>query len=78
MSSVGIRRYVVVVVIIIVIVVVIILYVYSSPCHTTKHGPRGPKYVRERGVYPTQDTSRMGTARVKQEEEADTRIIVKE
>ena len=25
--------------------------------------------------YPTQDTSRMGTARVKQEEEADTRII---
>ena len=31
-----------------------------------------------RGVYPTrtQDTSRMGTARVKQEEEADTRIIV--
>ena len=28
-----------------------------------------------RGVYPTQDTSRMGTARVKQEEEeADTRI----
>ena len=31
-----------------------------------------------RGVYPTQDTSRKGTARVKQEEEADTRIIVKE
>ena len=31
-----------------------------------------------RGVYPTQYTSRMGTARVKQEEEADTRIIVKE
>ena len=35
---------------------------------------------RERGsharaVYPTQDTSRMGTAGVKQEEEADTRII---
>ena len=33
---------------------------------------------RERGVYPTQYTSRMGTARVKQEEEADKRIIVKE
>ena len=38
---------------------------------------------RERGsharsVYPTLDTSRMGTARVKQEEEADTRIILKE
>ena len=31
-----------------------------------------------RGVYPTQDTSRMGTAMMKQEEEADTRIIVKE
>ena len=29
------------------------------------------------GVYPTQDTSRIGTARVKQEEEANTRIIVK-
>ena len=29
------------------------------------------------GVYPTQDTSRMGTARVQHEEEADTRIIVK-
>ena len=29
-----------------------------------------------RGVYPTQDTSLMGKARVKQEEEADTRIIV--
>ena len=26
-------------------------------------------------VYHTQDTSRMGTSRVKQEEEADTRII---
>ena len=31
-----------------------------------------------RGVYLAQDTSRMGTARVKQEEEADTRMIVKE
>ena len=30
-----------------------------------------------RGMHPTQDTSRMGTARVKQEEEADTRIIVR-
>ena len=25
-----------------------------------------------RGVYPTQDTSRIGTAKVEQEEEADT------
>ena len=33
---------------------------------------------RARGVYPTQDTSHMGTARVKQEEEANLRIIVKE
>ena len=31
-----------------------------------------------RGVYPTQYTSSMGTARIKQEEEADMRIIVKE
>ena len=30
-----------------------------------------------RGVYPTQYTLRMGTAMIKQEEEADTRIIVK-
>ena len=28
-----------------------------------------------RGVYPTQYTSRMGAVRVKQEEEADTRIM---
>ena len=33
-------------------------------------------YVR--GVYPTQYTSRIGSVRMKQEEEADTRIIVKE
>ena len=31
-----------------------------------------------RGAYPTRNTSRMGTARVKEEIEADTRIIVKE
>ena len=29
-----------------------------------------------RGVYPTQDTSRMRTTRTKREEEADIRIIV--
>ena len=28
-----------------------------------------------RGVYPTQDTSRMGTPRVKQEVETDARIM---
>ena len=28
-----------------------------------------------RGVYPTQYTSRMGTAKMKQEEETDTRIM---
>ena len=33
---------------------------------------RGP---HARGVYPTQDASRMGTARVKEEEETDTRIM---
>ena len=31
-----------------------------------------------RGVYPTQDTSRMETASVNQGEAADTRIIVKD
>ena len=31
-----------------------------------------------RDVYPTQYTSRMGTARVEQEEKVDTIIIVKE
>ena len=31
-----------------------------------------------RGVHPAQYTSRMGTARVKQEVEADTKVIVKE
>ena len=30
----------------------------------------------ERGVHPTQDTSRMGTARVKEEEKANIRVIV--
>ena len=57
---------------------------------TLTHDQKRPKYkgpfsmdYRERGshargVYPTQYTSRMGTARTKQEEEADTRIIVKE
>ena len=48
-----------------------------------KHGPKRSKYkesfsmdYREQcphaqSVYPTQDTSRMGTAMVKEEEEAD-------
>ena len=31
-----------------------------------------------RGVYPTQDTSHTGTARMKLEKEADIRIIVKD
>ena len=31
-----------------------------------------------RGMYPKQDTSHMKTARVKQEEKADTRIIARE
>ena len=38
-------------------------------------GCREPR-SHERGVYPTQDTSRMGTARVNQDEEVDNRIIV--
>ena len=31
---------------------------------------------RAPGAYPTQDTPRMGTAKMKQEEEAETRLIV--
>ena len=54
--------------------------------HATKHDPIKPKYTglfridyRERGfhargLYPTQDTSSMGTARVKQEEEVDMKM----
>ena len=64
--------------------------VQSSLYPTNKHDPKKPKYKRPfntnhrergshaRGVYPTQYTSHIGTTRVKQEEEADVRIIVKE
>ena len=38
----------------------------------------GDRGSRARSVYPTQDTSRMGTARVKEEVGEDTKIIVKE
>ena len=45
-------------------------------------GPSGLDYRERgshaRGVHPTQDTSRMGTPTVKQEEETDTGIIVQE
>ena len=40
----------------------------------TIHHERGSQ---ARGLYPTQGTSRMRTARVKHEEETDTREIVK-
>ena len=55
--------------------------------HATKHGPTRSKYKgpfsmdgRERrsharGVYPTQDPSCIGTVRMKEEEETDTRIM---
>ena len=36
---------------------------------------KGERGSHARGVYSTQDTARMGTARVKKEEEADTRIV---
>ena len=42
---------------------------------TIWHSERGS---HARGVYPTEDTSRMVTARVKQKEEADTREIARE
>ena len=46
--------------------------------HTYTHQHVPTDYIElshARGVYPTHDTPRMGTARVKQEEVADTRII---
>ena len=59
-----------------------LLVVAAKRRKTPKHkGPFSIDYEEwrshARGVYPTQDTSRMGTAKVKQEEEAVTRIIVK-
>ena len=55
----------------------------SKVVHRPKHKKSFNMDYRERRsharfVYLTQDTSRMGIARVKQEKEADTRIIVKE
>ena len=40
------------------------------------HGLYRERVSHARNVYSTQDTSRMETVRVEQEEEADTRIIV--
>ena len=55
------------------------LYQYKVTHRPKYKGPFSMDY-RERGthaqgVYPTQYNSRMGTARVKQEEETDTRIM---
>ena len=47
---------------------IVISCVAAFPLQRGSHG---------QSVYPTQDTSHMGTARVKQEEEADTRIIAR-
>ena len=35
-------------------------------------------HAHARGVYLTQDTPRMGTGRIKQEEAAETKVIVRE
>ena len=45
---------------------------------TAENGDPMHKVCIRHNLYPSQDTSRMGTARVKQEEEADTRIIAKD
>ena len=61
-----------------------IFYSMQSQSKRPKYeGAYNMDYHRERvshvrGVNYTQDTSRMGTARVKQDEEADTIIIAKE
>ena len=66
--------------IIVVVVVVVVQALYGSITTRQKYKGTSSMNCRERGshargVYPTQDTSRMGTAKVKQGEEADTRII---
>ena len=43
--------------------------------NTRDHTARGARESHARGVYPTQDTSRIETVRVKQEEETETRIM---
>ena len=65
------------------VVVVLVLALYRSITTRRKYKGTSSMNYRERrsharGVCPIQYTSRMGTARMKQEEGADTRIIVKE
>ena len=70
--------------------IIIIIYEAYSSFESLRRRYKRPKYeipfsidYRERrsharGVYPTQNTSRIGTTRVKLEKEADSSIIVKE
>ena len=51
--------------------------VYRTKCERPLRMNHRERGSHARGVFPTQDTSRMGTARVKQEEEADKRVIVR-
>ena len=65
------------------VVVVAIQELYESITTRNKYKGTSSMNCRERGshargAYPTQYSSRMETARVKKEEGADTRIIVKE
>ena len=66
----------------VVVIVLVILVLYGSITINWKY--KGTSCIdfreqgsHERGVYPTQYTSSMGTASVKQEVGADTRKIVK-
>ena len=68
--------------VVVVVVVVVVLALYGSITTRRKYKGTSNMDCRERGsyargVYPTH-TSRMGTAKVKQEVGADTRIIAKE
>ena len=65
------------------VVVVVILVLHGSITTRRKYKETTNMDCRERGsharcVYPRQYNSRMGTAMVKKEVGADTRIIVKE
>ena len=63
-----------------VVVIVVVLALYGSITTHQKYKGISSMDCRERGsyargVYPTQYTSRMRTARVKEEVEADTRVV---
>ena len=66
---------VVVVVVVVVLVILILVIVGWIDCNALAAMGCRELGSHARGVHPTQATSRIGTAKIKQEEQADTRII---